>query len=354
LHPLERDLIGTGPYRLTGVDADRRRTLERNDRFRAWSPTAQPPGFPDRIEWILRPSASERERADVRFDPPSNRALRTLAVRAPDRIHLWRTPALRYLFLNTRVPPLDRPLARQAVATAIDRERLARIAYGESAIPTCQALPPALPGYQPYCPFGRARGAPDPAPDLATARDLVRRSGTEGAAVTVTAPSDEPAQVRAARELARTLESIGWRVRSSATRPMFGKGFPGPYIAAAARSHEALIGWSNWLPDLPAASKLLQPLASCTRDGRLTSTNYNLSGSCDPALDRLMRAAHTLDTTDPAAAARLWTQADRSIAKNAAIIPIAGSEDHLVTSARIGNIQLHSVLYLLVSQMWVR
>jgi peptide/nickel transport system substrate-binding protein len=354
LHPLGRDLIGTGPYRLTRADADRRLTLERNPRFRAWSPTAQPPGFPDRIEWNLRPSAAERESADIRYDPLPSRALRSLAVRAPDRIHTQITPGLQYLFLNTRVPPLNNRLARQAVATAVDRARLARLAFGESAIPTCQALPPVLPGYQPYCPFGRARGAPDPAPDLPAAQDLVRRSGSKGAAVTVTAPSDLPNQVRAAQALARTLKTIGWRARVSATRPVFGKSFPGSYTAAAARSREALIGWANWFPDLPTASKLLPPLASCARDGALTSLNYNLSGSCDPALDRVMRTAHALDTTDPAAAARHWTAADRYIVKNAAIIPIAGSEDHFVTSARVGNFQFNPAIFMLVSQMWVR
>jgi ABC-type transport system substrate-binding protein len=67
-----------------------------------------------------------------------------------------------------------------------------------------------------------------------------------------------------------------------------------------------------------------------------------------------MRAAHALDTTDPAAAARQWARADRSIVKNAAIIPIAGSKVHFVTSARVGNFQFNPAIFMLVSQMWVR
>jgi peptide/nickel transport system substrate-binding protein len=328
--------------------------LERNPRFRPWSPTAQPPGFPDRIEWALRPSASERQTADIRFDRLQDRALRSLAVREPDRVHPQLTPALHYLFLNTRVQPFDSVLARRAVATAVDRGRLSEIAFGESAVPTCQALPPLLPGFQPYCPFGRAGGASDPAPDVPAARRLVRRSGTRGAAVVVTAPSDVPGERRAARLLANTLERVGWHVRVSAEHPLVGGSFPGPYAAAVARSREPLIGWGQWYADLPAASKLLLPLASCGGHRRLTPRRFNLSGSCDPALDRTMRNAHMLDATDPAGAARLWADADRSIVNNAAIIPIASSQERFVTSARLGNFQVNPAIYMLVSEMWVR
>jgi ABC-type transport system substrate-binding protein len=154
--------------------------------------------------------------------------------------------------------------------------------------------------------------------------------------------------------LAHTLERIGWRAEVSATRPLFGNSFPGPYDAAVARSREPLVGWGSWFADLPAASKLLPPLSSCSGDRQLTPRSFNLSGSCDPTLDRTMRNAHTLDTTDPAAAARLWAEADRSIVNNATIIPIASPQERFVTGARVGNFQLNPATYMLVSQMWVR
>jgi peptide/nickel transport system substrate-binding protein len=120
------------------------------------------------------------------------------------------------------------------------------------------------------------------------------------------------------------------------------------------QSREPLIGWGNWYADLPTASKLLLPLASCRGARRLTPRSFNLSGWCDPALDRAMRKAHTLDTTDPAAAARLWAKADRAIVNGGAIVPIASSQERFVTSARVGNFQVNPAIYTLVSQMWVR
>jgi ABC-type transport system substrate-binding protein len=53
--------------------------------------------------------------------------------------------------------------------------------------PTCQILPPTLPGYQPSCPYTINPGASGAwqAPDLARARQLVRQSGTLGDKVTI-------------------------------------------------------------------------------------------------------------------------------------------------------------------------
>jgi len=253
------------------------------------------------------------------------------------------------------VPPFDDVRARQAVAMAVNRARLARLALGDAALPTCQALPSVVPGYEPYCPYGDARGAPDPAPNLAAARALVRQSRSDGAAVTVTAPADVPGQLRAARALAQTLRSIGWHARMRARTPMFGPDGPGAYGTQAARSDQPLIGWAGWFADLPAASKTLPPLASC--DAAKSDTlhsGYNLSRWCDPALDRLMNTANALDATDPATAARLWARVDRAIVDSAAIVPIAGAQSHHVTSARIGNFQYHPALFMLVSQIWVQ
>ena len=82
---------------------------------------------------------------------------------------------------NTRVPPFNDELARQAVNYATDRNKLVQIEGGpELATPTCQLLPPNSPGYRYYCPFGhtdadrsttpaltwskRELSSPDPAP----------------------------------------------------------------------------------------------------------------------------------------------------------------------------------------------
>ena len=61
---------------------------------------------------------------------------------------------------------------------------LSQTGSGRAFTPTCQILPPNLPGYEPTCPYAR-----DGEPRLDAARKLVRSSGTTGAQVTVRVPT---------------------------------------------------------------------------------------------------------------------------------------------------------------------
>ena len=59
----------------------------------------------------------------------------------------------------------------------MDRRALVKLYGGPRlATPSCQVLPPDLPGYAPYCPYPL---------DLAAAQQLVRDSGTAGQTVTL-------------------------------------------------------------------------------------------------------------------------------------------------------------------------
>jgi peptide/nickel transport system substrate-binding protein len=151
------ELVGTGPYHVTSFARGHQVTLERNPRFRAWAPAAQPDGFPDRIIWRLtRPGDTRATRtADLAMDP-SPAELKRLRVAAPTRIRLTPYPSVVFVWLNTRVPPFDRVDARRAVAYGTDRRAIMRaLPATQRALrrPNCQLLSPGLPGYEPTCPF---------------------------------------------------------------------------------------------------------------------------------------------------------------------------------------------------------
>ena len=62
--------------------------------------------------------------------------------------------------MNTSVSPLDNKQVRQAIAMAIDKERIIKVATGGLAQPTGVVFPPGLPCYdanQPTWPFDPAR-----------------------------------------------------------------------------------------------------------------------------------------------------------------------------------------------------
>ena len=82
------------------------------------------------------------------------------------------------------------------------------------AQPTCQILPPAMPGYRPYCPYtiNPSRSGGWTAPDLARAEQLVRASGTRGAKVTVTGAFGMRIPVQTTgRYLVSVLDQLGYR-----------------------------------------------------------------------------------------------------------------------------------------------
>jgi peptide/nickel transport system substrate-binding protein len=68
--------------------------------------------------------------------------------------HVNPLPETEFFALHTRVAPFDDIRVRRALDYAIDRNILASI-YGGPTLgrPTCQVLPPGLPGYQAYCPY---------------------------------------------------------------------------------------------------------------------------------------------------------------------------------------------------------
>lgn len=162
-------LPGTGPYRIAAVHHRWNRvthrtetfydTLVRNSHFQQWSFAAQPDGYPDVMKWREYPdarvslaavSAGTLDIGGRRYGGDTlefARLVADLQVHHPDRLHTQTLPDTVWESLNTRVPPFDNKLARQAVNYALDRTQLIRDAYGPGfAAPTCQLLPPNFPG----------------------------------------------------------------------------------------------------------------------------------------------------------------------------------------------------------------
>lgn len=185
---------GTGPYRVARQVPGQLVEFTRNPYFREWSPAAQPAGYPDRI--VVRvdgsPSADIaavlKGQADWTFDQPTASQRTEIQLRAPRLLHTESAGGTDWIDLNTHSPPFDDLRVRQALNFAIDRNAIVKLYGGPAeAIPTCQIIPPTIPGYVPYCPYTRD---PSPSgrwsgPDLARARRLIAASGTRGDPVTL-------------------------------------------------------------------------------------------------------------------------------------------------------------------------
>jgi YVTN family beta-propeller protein len=337
---------GTGPYRIQRFVAGRRALLTRNRYFRPRAPEGRAAGFADRVAVTMadetaNATAVERGRLDLAtlFDSATAGRLAALRTRFGTRLRSASGLFTEYAWLNGHAPPFDDARVRRAINLAVDRRRVVNLTGGPDAgSPTCQLLPPGMPGYRPTCPF---TVAPSPAgawtaPDLAKARQLVAASGTRGAAVVVWG---WPSRRTVAHHLAHVLRELGFRSRVRIFSDL------GPSDKAATDPRQRpQIGLDGWLADSPEPAAFLRSLIGC-------GSESNLSRFCDHGIDAAIDRAEAAGP-DPDAAA--WTPIERSIARRAALVPLSTRRTVVVTSPRAGNIQFDPVFGVLLDKAWVR
>ena len=224
---------------------------------------------------------------------------------------------------------------RRAVNSAFDREGFARL-LGRGVAPTCQILPPNLPGYRPICTddSGSVRA-------LESARRVVRNAGAAGFLVTVWSPRPI---AREGRYMVSTLASLGFRARLRTVAN------PDAYFETVADSRRrAQVGWGGWAADVPSAAGFIPGLLSCSAGGQ-----SNLAGFCDRSIDAKISQAVAAQVQDPAAATTLWQEVERRILAQAPIVPAYNRSNVDVVSKRVGNYQYNPQWGVLLDQLWVK
>jgi peptide/nickel transport system substrate-binding protein len=341
-----RPLPATGPYEIASYTRERDVRLVRNPRFREWSQSAQPDGYPDSIDVRLdfKPDAAvdavENGRADVfggSRDVIPRSQMPQVLTRFAARAHVNPQPAVDHLFMNTRVPPFNDVRARRALNYAVDRRAVVHAFGPGSAVATCQVLPPNFPGYERYCPYH--------APQLRKAQRLVDASGTRGARVVVwTNPFLEPG----ARAIVPVLQRLGYRARLKVV-PNVDRYF----LAIADSRNRIQIGSGYWFADYPAAADFLEHLLSCRAFVPRSPDNVNLAEFCDRRLDVQMRRAAATQATDPQRANRLWAAIDRRMVDAAPWVPLVIGQSVELVSKRVGNYQYNPQYGGLIDQLWL-
>jgi peptide/nickel transport system substrate-binding protein len=349
----DRDVPGTGPYRIESYVPGKRIVLGRNPRFRVWAPDVQPRGNPDRIEVTdVRTTTAAlrklpRSRPDVIGNTyPTREEAERVLVRYAGRTQSVAVPGTFYMYMNTHVRPFDDVRVRRALNYAVDRARIARL-MGPPVLAqaSCQVLPQGLLGYRPYCPYTRSpRGAGAwSGPDLTTANRLAAASGRRGTRVTILALS---ITAGAARELAATLRRLGFPARTKVLPPeqLF------PLANDPSRRVQASV--TGWGADYPSPVGFLFNVFDCRSFRPDSKDNTNFSEFCDRRSQAAMeRAAREPDV---GAAGRLWAAADRRLTDAAPVVPLTTGRTMTILSHRVENFQYHPLWGVLFSQLSIR
>lgn len=312
---LFRNPVGTGPYMLQNWDLGNEIVLTRHDDY--WGE----PAFEQTMifRWTSEAAARLVELQAGTVDGIDNPGAGDFEVISADpNLQLFERPGLNifYLGMNNLFPPFDNQKVRQAVAYAIDKQRIVDNFYPPGSTVADQFLPPAIFGYTPET---------EPFPyDPEMARQLLAESGVS-LPIEVTLNYRDvvrgylPQPGIVAQDIQAQLAQVGINITIEVIES-------GAFLDAADRGELAfyLLGWGA---DYPDATNFLD-----VHFGQGASPQF---GDKDPQIVDLLNEAGR--TADPDARLELYREANARIRDFAPMLPIAHGGSGVAFSADIAG-----------------
>jgi peptide/nickel transport system substrate-binding protein len=248
----------------------------------------------------------------------------------PD-LELHSTPSndVSYLAFNVSRKPFDEPLVRRAIAHAVNKVPIVKLAFQGRARAADGPLPPTQWGY--HAPAARYPFDPDRAREL-LAEAAERRLIDPDATYQLYAPSTPRPYMtspeRVARLLQASLVNVGLEIELQ-LQPINQH-----RASVQAGAHDlALFGW---LGDNGDPDNFLYVLFHS--ENAVVGSAHNIAFFRDPVVDRLLIEAQGV--TDQASRARLYREVQDRIAEQAPWVPLVHSEYVVATRKELTNVVL--------------
>jgi len=227
---------GTGPFTFDSWTKGDKLVLTRNDNYWGKKAKVQTLIFRPIADGPARKQALEAGDIDGYdlVDPSDVASLKK------DGFDILRRPAFNvgYIGFNQAMPPMDNPKIRQAIAYAVNRQKLVKTKYPAGAQVAKEFMPPQLWGYNP--------NVPDYSYDPAKAKKLIAQSGVKNPTLQFWYPSNVsrpymPDPAGNFQLIKADLEAVGFKVKAK-TAP-----WTPDYIDAVqgGKAQMYIIGWTG-------------------------------------------------------------------------------------------------------------
>lgn len=321
-----RKPVGTGPFKFKSWEKDVQIVLEANSEHFAGAPAI------DRL--IFKPIKNQQARITELeaggIHAMDNPALEDLAgARRDPRLQVVEKPGFNvcYLAMHTQKKPFDDVRVRQAVAFAIDKQRLIESAYSGFGEPATTMCPATMWGHL---------DIEDRKPDLAKAKALLKEAGypngfdtslSYGTAQRAYLPNPSNTAI----QIQKDLERVGIRARLDQKEWS-------AYIAATQRGeHEmAILGW---MADIDDADNFLYIL--CDKDNARVGSANNISFYMGEEVHRHLVAARRV--LDPAERLRHYHAAQLILFEEAPTVPLVTVSDYRVLRKGVEGYYIYPV-----------
>jgi oligopeptide transport system substrate-binding protein len=245
------------------------------------------------------------------------------------RSRLFKVPtvAIRYLYMDTTTPPFNNRLVRQAVAMAIDKQRITAVTAGELGQVTGGIFPPLMPCYNPHLhtwPYNPAR-----------ARQLLTQAGyPHGFSTTILAGGTSAAQARPEQVIQRDLARLGIK---ATIKMAAGSTFGTLETTPKAKG----LGQDIWIMDFPDPSDFIDPLLTSVA---AQPGGQNYAFYRNPTVDAL--AAQADRTLNGAQRCGLYHRIEQIIIDDAPWVPLFTPEYATLASPRLTSFYMSPVWYM--------
>jgi ABC-type transport system substrate-binding protein len=321
--------VGTGPFMLNKWVPGQTFVLTRNPHY-------YQPGIPylDQVVFNIgvQPNVAvlqvERGQADVATDGLTGLAYVNASNNPQWKNRVFKIPSVStaYIWMDTLVPPFTNRSVRQAVAMAIDKQRIIEVATGGLGKATGGVLPPLMPGYNPNLktwPY-----------DLARAKQVLAQAGyPHGFKTTILANGSSPAQALVEQVIQQDLAKIGI---TADIKMAIGS----TYTTLISQPKAVSIGDTSWTLDFPDPSDFIDPILTSTA---AVTGGSNFAFYRNPTVDALAaQADQTLDQTKRYA---LYHQLEQIIVDDAPWVPLYTPENATLVSPRVTNFYMSPLWY---------